>query len=215
MKRAFLLFITLMMTACSNGTNAPKGSTYRIDDPIYSVYKVKEDNKNFKASGLTDSDVVTKYKDAHVWRSHSPSFYSPRKQDGSLEYYVLDSYASMQEFDQSLNAAYEEKFGNTYSIKNLYADCFEKLSEADFANHNLILIREIELGSGSNGYTFKDLYLKDGTLYAYMMYSDYRNFPDRSATCDMVWIGLSFLVEKDVEYTTFKLLVDNYLPAQI
>ena len=213
MKRVAILLTALMMAACSNGASAPKGNTYRIDDPIHSAYKVKEDDKNFKASGLTDSDIVTKYKDAHVWRSHSPSFYSPRKQDGSLEYYVLDSYASMQEFDQSLNAAYEEKFGNTYSIKNLYADCFEKLTEEDFINYNLILIREIELGSGSNSYTFKDLYLKDGTLYAYMMYSDYRNFPDCSGTTDMVWIGLSLLVEKDVEYTTFKLLVDNYLPA--
>ena len=208
MKKIILLLTSLMLiSACSTSTN--KYATYRIDDPIFISYQTIADDKNFKASGLSDSDKVTKYKDSTIYRSHSPSFYNPRNEDGSLQYYVLDSYQAMQEFDQSLKDAIEEK---GYVSEHIYTQLFASLKEEDFNNHELIVIRDIELGSGSNGYKFKDLYLKDDTLYAYMMFSDYNNFPGRSGTCDMVWIGLSLFVEKDVDYSSFRLLVDDYLP---
>ena len=67
MKRIVLLFASLLtMSACSSNQDSLDSiKSYRIDDPISSSYRMVEYNGNLLASGLTDSDKVTKYKDAH------------------------------------------------------------------------------------------------------------------------------------------------------
>ena len=119
--------------------------------------------------------------------------------DGYLPYYVLKSYEEMQEFSHVLDPD-----------KHLYSDYFATLKETDFSNHYLIVTHDIELTSGSNSYRFKDLYLKDNVLYAYSMFSDVDDNPGALGTTDMVWTGLSFMIEKDVEYTSFRMISDHY-----
>ena len=201
MKRIVLLFASLLtMSACSSNQDSLAGiKSYRIDDPITSSYRMVEDNGNLLASGLTDSDKVTKYKDAQFHRRHSPTSFATDDMDGYLPYYVLKSYEEMQEFSHALNPD-----------KHLYSDYFATLKETDFSNHYLIVTHDIALTSGSNSYRFKDLYLKDNVLYAYSMLYDVDDNPGVVGTADMVWTGLSFMIEKDVEYTSFRMISDHY-----
>ena len=200
MKKIILLFVSLfIITACSNK-----------NFPISSSYRMVEDNTNFVAAGLADSDVVTKYKDAQFHRSHSRTMFDADDMEGFLPYYILKSYEEMQEFNQTLINNGKKGKGEDYQVKHLYSEYFATLKESDFTNHYLIVTHDITLTSGSNSYKFKELYLKDNVLYAYSMLSDVNDNPGAVGTTDMVWTGLSFMIEKDVEYTSFKMISDHY-----
>ena len=134
MKRIVLLFASLLtMSACSSNQDSLASiKSYRIDDPISSSYRMVEYNGNLLASGLTDSDKVTKFKDAQFHRSHAQTSFNTDDMDGYLPYYVLKSYEEMQEFSYALNPD-----------KHLYSDYFATLKETDFSNHYLIVTHDI------------------------------------------------------------------------
>ena len=186
-RKFILLFATFLLIGCANNnTNAAPG--------------IKEKGKTAKKDtyladhGFNDGNKVTAYRDANMMREHTPI------RDFSIkEYSVIKTSDDYKEFQANSTIT-------TYS--NYQLNYFEDLPEESFNDYDLIVSPTLSCSSGAFNYTFKNMYLVDGTIYIHFFYNNYVP-PESGVTDDMMYQVFTCFISKTLTYTSIKSSIQN------
>ena len=186
-RKFILLFATFLLIGCANdNTNA--------------VPEIKEKGKTTKKDtyladhGFNDGNKVTAYHDPDMIREHTEI-----RDLSIIEYSVIKTSNEYKEFQENSTITL---YGNDQ------INYFKDLPEESFDDYDLIVSPVLSNSSGGFSYTFKNMYLVDGTIYIHFFYSNYIP-PGTGVTCDMIFQVFTCFISKTLTYTSIKSSIQN------
>lgn len=196
MKKSIILLIALLsLVGCAtpNTKGNAKKTTY------CSCY---EDNPTPKLDALGINDSYKLNADPVSLRSHQVL----RDKDDNKNV-LFDNYQSAISFANELEAKAE------YNQYNETIKFVKSLQEDEFQNKNLLLTKEISLGSGGYSLSFDAVYLKDDVLYMHGFKFDSHSpgASGKSFTADIVFVAGYVWLDKDITYSECEFVIDQDL----
>ena len=179
----------LLTIGCSKPSNNELSNNELSKDKYSSIEEYSFVDA-LKINNLNDEDKVSKYSDAKVYSYRSIIFDS---QDENQSVFTLTNKEEALAFKTNLNND----------------EILSDLDSLDLTNNNLVITNRLTCTSGAFSYVFKDLYLKNSTLYIHMYYDD--RVPDgMGVDMSMKYQYLRFLIDKTVSYTDTRIINDHY-----
>ncbi len=179
----------LLTIGCSKPSNNGL-SNNELSKDKYSSDKEYSFVDTLKINNLNEEDKVIKYSGANIYSYHGEII---NKQEQSQNTFTLTNK------EESL--AFKSKLKNDEILNDL--------DSLDLVNNNLVITNRLTCTSGAFSYVFKDLYLKNNTLYIHMYYDD--RVPDgMGVDMSMKYQYLRFLIDKTVSYTDTRIINDHY-----
>ena len=126
--------------------------------------------------------------------------------------YIFRTYQELASFSSDLKTEFYKEYGDSQVIGNYYKmiEYLDSINSSVFDDRIAILTPIYELLSGSLSHQFKGLYLKNETLYAYIMIDTFARYPAEAIfTTDIVWEAFMIFVDKDIEFSEVTILEDR------
>ena len=188
-KKIALLFAASLLIGCANE------NTNVVQDIKEDSKQPKEDSKQPKEDtylvdhGFNDGNKVTAYRNPSV-----KSGYREIKDSNIDEYSIIKTSNDYKEFQANSNNALYGNNGVSY---------LEDLPEESFNDYDLIVSPTLSCTSGAFSYTFKNMYLVDGTIYIHFFYNNYVP-PGCGVDCAMKYEVFTCFISKELTYTSIK-----------
>ena len=199
MKKIVCLTIALL-SLCSCTIYGPDGSSEKGKRTTYCSCYEPNPTPVLDSYGLDNTNVLdTK---PNTLRSHPPL-----REDKDNINMFFDTYQSAVSFADELEAKAQY---NDYYVTLTF---FQGLKEDDFQSKNLLLTKQISLGSGGDSLYFDNVYLKNNILYmhAFLFDSHSPGASGKSFTTDIVFAAGYVWLDKDITFNESIILVDQDL----
>jgi len=201
MKKIVCLTIALLsLCSCSCTIYGPDGSSEKGKRTTYCSCFEPNPTPELDALGLNDSYKLNTHPNC------LSSQQGLRDKDDNKNV-LFDNYQSAISFASELEAKAE------YNQYNETIKFVKSLQEDEFQNKNLLLTKEITLGSVGYNFYFDAIYLKDDTLYMHGFNFD-SNSPGasgKSFTTDIVFVAGYVWLDKDITYSECEFVIDQDL----
>ena len=196
MKKSIVLLIALLsLVGCAtlNTKSKAKKTTY------CSCYEPNP-TPELDALGLNDSYKLND----HPYSLRSQQILRDKDDNKNV---LFDNYQSAISFASDLEAKAE------YGNYNATIKFLKNLQEDEFQTKNLLLTKEITLGSGSYDLYFDAVYLKDDVLYMHGFKYDSHSpgASGKSFTADIVFVAGYVWLDKDITYSECEFVIDQDL----
>ena len=189
----------LLMAACSNSSISSTNSQSSSQLSSSKIYNLTSDD-------VSEDNLMTEGYEACIVRSQVHLLDSQEVK----EPLVFETYQQIQDYSAQLKEKSLTTFNGEVFYGN-YKDMFEYLDnieESRFIEQKLILSTELTLYSGSYSHSFRNLYLKDGVLYPYILLNNLKNC-NCSITMDMAYEVCAIFINKTIQYDCVKVVVDE------
>ena len=196
MKKSIILLIALLSLV---GCASPKSNGKAKKTTYCSCYE-ENPTPELDALGLNDSHKLN----THPYSLESHQVLRDKDDNKNV---LFDNYQSAISFANELEAKAE------YDHYNETIKFVKNLREDEFQNKNLLLTKEITLGSGGYDLYFNAVYLKDDVLYMHGFKFDSKS-PGASGisfTTDIVFVAGYVWLDKDITYSECEFVIDQDL----
>lgn len=190
-RKITLLFAASLLIACNNNNS---GVIPNIKEKDETPKEVRKEDTYLADHGFNEGNKVTAYHDPNMIREHTEI-----RDLNIIEYSVIKTFNDYKEFQE--NSTITE-------FDNHQVNYFKDLPEESFNDYDLIISPVLSNSSGGFSYTFKNMYLVDGTIYIHFFYSNYIP-PGTGVTCDMLYQVFTCFISKTLTYTTIKSSIQN------
>ena len=190
-KKIITLFASSLLIGCANdNTNIVPRIKEKDEEPK----EVRKEDTFLVDHGFNDDNKVTAYQNPSMIREHVEI------RDFSIrEYDVIKTSDDYKAFQSNSSIAIHP---------NDVVNCFKDLPEESFDDYDLIISPTLSCTSGAFSYTFKNMYLVDGTIYIHFFYNNYFP-PGTGVTCDMAYQVFTCFISKSLTYTSIKSSIQN------
>lgn len=183
-RKITLLFTASLLIACNNSGIIPK-----IKEKDETPKEVRKEDTFLADHGFNDSNKVTAHRNPSV-----KSGYRELKGSNIDEYSIIKTSNDYKEFQANSSIAL---YGNNE------VSYLEDLPEQSFDDYDLIVSPTLSCTSGAFSYTFKNMYLVDGTIYIHFFYNNYVP-PECGVNCDMKYEVFTCFISKELTYISIK-----------
>lgn len=196
MKKSIILLIALLSLAGCATLNTKSKAKKTTNCSCYEPNPTPE----LDALGINDSYKLNTHPD----RLRSQQVLRDEDDNKNV---LFDNYQSVISFANEL----EQKA--KYNQYNETIKFVKSLQEDEFQNKNLLLTKEISLGSGGYSLYFDAVYLKDDTLFmhGFEFNSHSPGASGMSFTADIVFVAGYVWLDKDITYSECEFVIDQDL----
>ena len=185
-RKIIILFATSLLIGCSNDK---PNIVPEIKEKDQEPKKVRKEDTFLADHGFNDGNKVASYRNPDMIREHSEIIDSQIR-----EYSVIKTSNDYKTFQSNSRSSEYQNYENNY---------FKDLPEDSFDDYDLIVSPTLYCSSGGFSYTFKGMYLVDGTIYVHLFYNNYVP-PGCAVTTDIVFQVFTCFISKSLTYTSIK-----------
>ena len=182
--------LVFALTACSN-SEAKKYPSEKERKQFLSTYSLSDENACYDYKKVREDIDIQEI-----------GFYS--SPDSLPENQIITSSEELRSFLNNVPLRDDDDYAANESIYNFCST----LDDKNFDEYNLLISKTLVCNYRAFNHEFSGLYLKDNTLFVYLLYHDYLP-PDVLVACVAGYEYLTLYIGKNVHFENIEILIHN------